>query len=430
MLSGVLTSDSLTQAFRSLSQKRRHGVLDIASPTGQFLIYFYNGKIIGAQTPEHPFVNVVCDKLKGAEAISPDLCETLKSTVQELPELYRVLVGRNIVSLEHFLRAKRAYEMDILYGLRKLQGGVFKFNSKIVDVDDSLALSVAPGQLLLDMVELDAAESRLEKDLKATLTSDVCVVPLGSAGPDLSDEEAEVWRTLEITHCVREIRDRALLSEYQLTEALLGLLERRLIAPGPTGSAPNHGARALRGNPLGHMLEEQDIPDVRPRPSSVENTTLSQFNALIDEAASMLETGLDVLDFSPQQSVAGDAEVNEEQTVYCAEDDLAVNNSSVPEAKFPAIGAAKEVTLDKTGDVVTACQVESLTAAEAMSVEPGHRVSVREFWTISSVRLLDDEVLTRVTLLMTLVFLLTLGWVGPRMIDHWFQAVEVFSSVN
>src|SRR5687768_17151586 len=95
-------NESLTTVFRSLSLKRRQGVLEILTDETSFELVFQNGKIVDAGcSSEHPSAQV-CDKLVCAGLLLEGIRQKVTEVEISLAELYSVLVGQHHVSPDDF----------------------------------------------------------------------------------------------------------------------------------------------------------------------------------------------------------------------------------------------------------------------------------------------------------------------------------------
>lgn len=439
MLSGVLTTDSLTQAFRTLSQKRRHGMLEISSGIGQFHVLFHNGRIVGAQLAERPILSAVAERLANARLVPADLAAEVPTLAADIGELHQLLVGQGLVSEEQFLRAKHSYEMDVLYSLRKAQNGYFSFKARFVEADEQLGLSVAPGQVLLDMVELDADDARFQREFSALDAADVQIRPRVPEIEQASGDEAVVWNTLEVTSCLKEIAEIALLNEHQLRDALLALLERKAIEVERGAAQPRSDGnrkQSARSSILEHMLEDmQDSEPEGPKGFDVEELDLEgydpsalavalsseprdpeTFEALINDAAELLEEHL----------AAEDGHVEYLQNGSQALDALRSPSAVPPQMDSreasPMAGDAQAHS-ERAGD-----SPDEDYAADVVEQEILRKRRIRRLLIASNFRLLEDRVLNGVTLGITLAFLLLLGVLGPPMVANWFEALVNFTS--
>jgi len=141
--------------------------------------------------------------------LSEDIAQSAGQSWEEVGALYEMLVGAEIVPEDDFCSAKQSYEMDILYSLRKAQNGFINFQPQVLDMDSELSLLVAPGQLLLDMVELESEDSVFthrfgELGSETTILTRVCDV-----GTEMSKEEAIVWKCVDAATCLKELSEAA-----------------------------------------------------------------------------------------------------------------------------------------------------------------------------------------------------------------------------
>jgi len=185
--SGVITADGLTQVFRTLSQKRRHGVLEITSASGQVEVFFHAGRIIGASSVDSPLSTLIARRLHSAQKISEDELNDILEQIPEVERLVIILSAKESITKDDFFQAKRACEMDLLYSVRSLEKGFYNFEQQIVETRDEMMLSISPGQLLLDFVELVSGEERFDKAFSGLHSSDVHLYQNRINGEQFSD---------------------------------------------------------------------------------------------------------------------------------------------------------------------------------------------------------------------------------------------------
>ncbi len=427
-LSGVLTTESLTQAFRSLSQKRRYGVFEVAGDNGQIEVLFQEGRIVGAvKTEESPMV-MICRKLLKGKRLTKDAAKEAVAASSSEEELEEFLVGNGHVSSEDFKLASQSCQMDVLYSLRHSAGsGFFNFSSKMISVDRDKSISVPPMQFLLDLVELDSEEERFEERFRSLDSTDIVVQPSGESSEDLTYEEHLVWTSIEVADCLKDISDLTLLSEYKLREALLSLFDRQLIqvqsdANGSLASvglsaleddsddAPKwHGASNGNGNgaatqSLADMYEAElaeELEQEASEPASSENDAL---DTIIDKAANLLQPSGD------EAELEDDEFVEEFEAQSSAQDKRSVRAGDSPEAEsgIDAEGVSELVfDEDFDGSNIGASRLRDLNGS--LLGEAGIRASA--------------AAAVAVVLIIVAVIL-------PEQIDQWFKALSFFTSAK
>ncbi len=226
MYSGTASRDELTATFRTLSQKRRQGVLTIASGEEVYIIAFHNGKVVDVERSGENKVHTLLEKFVHLRALSEMVAEVIGETVQTIAELYDATVKKEYLSHQHFVRAKHSIEMNHLYSLRTIGAGTFEFIPKIVHADPVFGISISAGQLLLDMVELDTEEKRFQG---AFQDEKVLVVDTSIHGQLSSLEEETFQAVSDIHSCLDDIRKKTILTEYELRQGLLSLYEKKCI---------------------------------------------------------------------------------------------------------------------------------------------------------------------------------------------------------
>lgn len=438
MLSGVLTQDSLTQALRTLSQKRRHGILEISAMSHQIEIAFQNGKIIETKFAESPLVDAVCDKLMSAEKISPRERDALVEAGLEMQSLYEQLVDAELVTEDEFLRAKHSVEKDILYSLRDADSGFFQFKSKIVTADPKLCMSLSPGQLLLDMMELDASEKRFKEKFGGVDSVDIGVKRLSPSCGDGSLDERRVWDSVDSVRCIQKIYDFTLLSTFELQEALLALYDKHLIDITHCEAKTNGHVKSANG------AREEGVQSKSLRGKLVSDEELDSIDALIDEAADMLST------VGPQED-SGDAdEALHDSMLEEAELPTTVNSSSLGDNQYGGPGDMSSAVYSVDEDARDELYEEPGAEPELDSEEEADRgvrrlvegdvdsksprlgvaSSMYRMPFEANVFFFQDRVIELCLVCVILAFCAILSWLFPAMLQTWFDAIRALVSAK
>lgn len=416
MLSGVLTSDNLTEAFRSLSQKRRHGVFEVSSEAGQVEILFHNGRIIGARKVEESLPLAICLRLINGKRLKREVAQQLMSRAADIAELKVELVDSGYVSEEDFELAKESCEMDLLYSLRdNSESGFFKFHSKMVAPNEENSLCVPPTKLLLDLVELDVDEERF-KEVFGELDSDTLLACEASVNPEFSLEERLIWTCLDVTDSLSEVCKMTLLSEFQLKESLLSMHDRGLISVkrARTGSLSSLGVACI-DDELGSG--NWGVTD------EVDNLTLSETDSLstvIEHAADLLE-GTDDLGL-------GDSGDTNGFSVGKSQLKSAEGLEPEVESSFEAEQSVEEEIDTDTAGVLL--DEDFFDEELEIGLDRAPESAILSAISETNISLLSESRAREAAMIVVCIGLVVLAVYAPTMIEQWFVALSNFSSVG
>jgi len=235
MYQGVVSKDNFGEVLRSISQKRRHGLLEITRPQGVTTLCFAGGKIAEVLDGEKTPLQAVVERLKRAGIIAEEFEIQGEETYQELlVSVKEQQISGEELDNDAFRRIIKHTVLDHLYSLDLTIGAFYTFRIEMVESDREFSPAIPVGQLLLDLVALEADLSQCQETFPAE-----SLVALASASPqDNNSEEEEVILRLLTTPLPRdELFTKSLLSLYPFCDALLSLHRRQLVVP--TNPAPD-----------------------------------------------------------------------------------------------------------------------------------------------------------------------------------------------
>lgn len=388
MQDGTLSRDSLNQLMRSLSRKRRQGLLEITSDEVGLSVQFLSGKIVSVTREGEAASLAVLERLRRAGCISDSMSAELGAKELALQNLYDHLIENDLLSHEDFFLAKEAYERDMLHRLRELEGD-YRFRPRIVKIDERLALHAFPAQLLLDFIELDHGEQRFEEVFDNLSSEEVLIKRSSEEAIRLTPNEQTVFDNLEVETCLKDVHDAALLCEFALREALLSLYDRDLIS-------------------TRHLSDfEEDLPNGLPfRADSPEQ--------LIEEAANLLSDIEPDAEFVRVKPNLAGGEVYTSATVVQTIDPEALVERRQESTELTVIGA-------KTSEVSEHKPPES---------ETPFAQDVKSQFITWNYMLLDKHGMGTSTLFVLLAFMVCIALIVPGLFEVWFEALGNFSSLR
>lgn len=408
MYSGVFSADELTRVFRSISQKRRQGVLEIQLGSHTVFITFHNGKIIDAGQSEKPSTLGICERLVVSGKMSGDQIQECLDQSKSVADLCKTLVERGLCTRGDFLAAKTVYQMDTLYSLRKAGRGHYEFTPKMTRNEEEFSLNLAPGQLLLDMMELDSEESRFTGVVATLSAKDSRIVAANQGVGQLSTGEEALCSVLDESSCLEEICQRTLLTEYQLRTALLALFDKKLLKMEKKAPAIEQNKPSRPISQEGKIVSEESVSA-----DMITNGALL-LSALEEESEE--EDGLSELDL----------DLPEEDSALDLDESLEVSYLAESEEEAPDREADKEVEeeadlLESIDDEVTERinHLPDATGQERLST--GDRIRHLNFW------MLHPDNFSNVALVINLLFLFVVSLIAPSLFNQWFDALSFFN---
>lgn len=284
MQSGVISNDNFSQVVRGISQKRKHGLLELNCGEDTFQIAFYAGKIIEfidlAISPGYE----TAQRLAKAGFILPEMNQQDLS----VSELF-TLIDAKVPGLTEdiFVLAVRHRILDRLYALDLGQGSYYTFNARVYDADRSYLPSLSSGQLLLDQVALKDDADKFFKifseDKGIKLSEDAKVESVDELPVDDPEEKLLLGGLLGQVLALNELKAASLLSELHFRECLISLYERNLIAL--SDLAAEESKPELTPAELSPNHAEVDTEEARQNPASgASEDMLAALDSSIDEA--------------------------------------------------------------------------------------------------------------------------------------------------
>lgn len=273
MYQGVISKDNFGEVLRGISQKRRHGLLEITRPQGTTTLCFSGGKIVDVLDGEKTPLQNVVERLQRGGVVTEDFKIEGEETYQELLiSLQEQQVGGEELTPQTFKRIVKHAVLDQLYSLDLSVGAFYTFRIEMVESDREYSPAVSIGQLLLDLVALEADLLQCEEKFPSqTLVS---LAP--STGQEMNSEEEQVLLGLLSVPISRvDLLRRSLLSLYSFCDALLSLHRRQLVVP--TNPAPDLQPAITQAElfaKLDALGEEFEEAALLKTPQSQETTTV------------------------------------------------------------------------------------------------------------------------------------------------------------
>lgn len=449
MLTGALSIPALSAAFRSLSHKKRQGVLEITFDDALVQLSFFEGKIVEVTKVDDSELMPICERLVVSNRLNPKLLERLRGNDITVKQLHKYLTDKNQLSHEEFIAAKSAVELDVLHSLVQVNGGYFNFKPKLVKVDKELALSLHPGQLVLDFLEIEHDDERFYSLFGAFESDSQLRVVAGANSAGLSAHEERIWRAVEAPQTLVELRAKTLLSTFALKQSLLVMYDRESIEVLGEGTtfvpkADATPATTTDRRQLSEAVEEEApvpaIERVELANSAVTSAMLPEEGEeelpgrdLVSQAARLLqsidETSFDDGEFSTDEllkDLVGELEALDLDAVSTESPAATVGLPAIATTALERYEIEAELRKDEEGesDLRSAEEVRGSFFRKLREASP--RDALREL----NILLLDAEHREYAAVFSLLIFLLALALVAPTWFETWFQALSSFSSLN
>ena len=286
---GLINSESISQVLRSVSQQRKQGVLRLHAEGQNLQLVFFEGKVIdafgarmtsGAQSLYEKFV--VAGIVPG---LQPDV------SVSD----YRGLEGElkresGAFSLQDYIEQ---HVIDTLCTLNVSKNCSHAFKVERVEYYPELHPAISIGQLLLDLVGFDSDRSRFEELFEGVSS----ISSLSEHGLVFSEYEARVYNLLVEGLPLQELKEKALLSQSHLQEALLTLYDGGALSlekPGAQNPAEGGAGSDLLGEDVLSGLDSSFDSIFAEDGLAVESGTGQQHaRPLVDQGVSVDNIGLE-----------------------------------------------------------------------------------------------------------------------------------------
>lgn len=446
MLSGTLSKEELINALRTLSQKRRSGVLSLVGRGAAVDVLFYSGRIAAVEPKSEPVVPLIVQRLNAAGISIPGIPESAAAEIS-LEALITGVSSRSPQLKADVLAAKSAVEKDLLLSVWHNPEGFFDFQGRTVSISGELSLNLSPGQLLLDLVEIESNEKAFAAACGEKSPDLLSINRRGAKPAELSALESTIWEALAQPVSVSRLINRVLIGRAEFFSAFLALRERGLIeieehpalaaglsppAPGAAAAAASAAEPAeselFQEEEPGPLTEEwrkllddeteipPDSPVVKPS-SSVEARDRQSWE-------SFELSGADEPDKEDVEERKGEvSEVDDEFDLLLAAPDEPPKPDDALKAPKPEPAAVKSVYAGVGKAAVEPAPEAAKTSEPIALSKPRPVPSV-------STEPKDDTLflVNKVSAIFMLFFILALGLAVPLQFNHFFEALRDFTS--
>jgi len=257
-LEGTLSAFSAKDVFELLGAQRKTGVLTVESPEDSITVSFLGGQIVTADSSVRSLDDRVGSLLVRSGKLAPERLRAALAAQKETRETLPVLLARQrAVSPEDLGEALRLQVSRISLAAFRWAQGEFRFRQDgAIDHDPSLLAPISTESILKESAKRLEEWPKLEARVPSTdvvyrrasgLEKLRLVQSLDQTGPGallVSRREAETWAWVDGNRGVREILERAFLSDLDVYRGLTDLLDRSLISQARIN--PEKGAEPQR----------------------------------------------------------------------------------------------------------------------------------------------------------------------------------------
>ncbi len=242
MESGILEGENLVALLRSISQRKRQGVLEIHEQGNLRKICFVQGRIVEFLNGDKPPAFEVAEKLCAAGYLA-SMKDVPLGGYKEVFEHLKEGKGGVELNRKIFLRAVRHRVLEQMYTLNAQSGAPYLFTVQMIEYEKDFAPVIPTGQVLLDLVALHTEGDRYN----ALFPSGSIVRAVSEEEISLSEEEEIIYRLCKTGLSVEDLVVKSLLSSYSFQEAVLSLLDRGSIQVETPQEEASVGAEDLLG---------------------------------------------------------------------------------------------------------------------------------------------------------------------------------------
>jgi hypothetical protein len=229
---GIVNQDNFPQILRSISQRRRNGILELHISERILEVSFHQGKIVDVLHDKQTLYKQIAERLVARDSLLEGPWLTADLTAAQLLEQSQ-LFGFDLDS-ETLKKMWLQRALENLYAIDVHSGSYYNFRVEFVATPASDALSISVGQLLLDLVGYQEAHSTFVERCPEGL-----VLCRGlPADREYSFEEQDLIWLVDGVLTVAELRERSMLNRLTFEETVISLLQEQILASSAGAETP------------------------------------------------------------------------------------------------------------------------------------------------------------------------------------------------
>jgi hypothetical protein len=222
---GIINQENFPQILRAISQRRRHGILELHVGERILEISFYQGKIIDVMRDKQTLYKQIADRLVARDSLLEGAWLTADITADQLLEQSQILGFDLDSGTLKKMWLQRALEN--LYAIDVHSGSYYNFRVEFVATPASDAVSISVGQLLLDLVGYHEAHGAFVE----RCPEDLVLCRGLPAEREYSFEEHDLIWLVDGQLTIAELRERSMLNRLTFEETITSLLQEQILAP-------------------------------------------------------------------------------------------------------------------------------------------------------------------------------------------------------
>ncbi|MCF6265152.1 MAG: DUF4388 domain-containing protein [Desulfuromusa sp.] len=237
LIAGVLEEGSVTDLLSYFNMFRKTGILTLELEGGLKSLYFQQGEIVFATSS---FASEdLGEVLFSLGKIERDALQELRLLVSKKTSLGKLLVERGVVAPKDLWLAARSQVEHIIYTLFSAISGGFYFQSKPIEQEQILRLSMSTQNIIMEgLRRLDEKALFMRK----IISLDYFPLETGKEATDLNQAEARLMNVAQAgQQTARNLFRQIGLREFDGMRILFGLIEKRLICMEDTPTSEIEG---------------------------------------------------------------------------------------------------------------------------------------------------------------------------------------------
>jgi Domain of unknown function (DUF4388) len=278
---GDLGEFALPDILQMFERASKTGQLSIWAPSGIFRVWFYQGRVIAALTPERP--QQLRQLLIDAQAIDQRTALQLKVLSQLEEPLGAYLKKQSLISSAQLATVFRQQLKVGLYNLFTLRAGQFRFAANVpLPYDEMTGMSKGGMDAAMEGLRNLESFEPFTKDLPqpdSTLLKMTSELPLVK----LSNLEWGIWERINSQTPIRVIAEQLKTDLLEVRQACLRLIQVGLTEeiPASLGAIPVLASKPVLTKTASHHSELAKGSAPEPAPHAVSQTLLSRLASVL-----------------------------------------------------------------------------------------------------------------------------------------------------
>ena len=221
---GIINEENFPQILRGISQKRRHGVLELHVGDQIVEVFFYQGKIVDVFRNKQTILKQIAHRLVARGSLYEG--EWLVADVSAPILLEQSEIAGFELSDEILRKMSQQRALENLYAIDVHAGSYYNFRIEFVASPLDEALQISVGQLLLDLVGYSEVHS-----LFVTHCAEDLVLSRGQpADREYTFEEQDLIWLVDGEMNISMLRESSMLNRLTFEETVISLLQEQILS--------------------------------------------------------------------------------------------------------------------------------------------------------------------------------------------------------